>query len=258
MKNSITASLTSKSLPSETDQSSSHRLTGRIQRPGELIPPQRERMAALLARYFVNVSQPQFEQDLAEKEWVILLTDAATGQIQGFSTLMRLCVTVDKQPVVAFFSGDTIIAHEYWGEAELPRLWGRHVFSLAETISDARVYWFLISSGYKTYRFLPVFFREFYPTYLRPTPPAVKRILDALARSKFPSEYDAERGIVRFTKAAPLRPGVAEVTQRRLNDPHVAFFISANPSHAHGDQLPCLVELTRSNITPAGRRMLGE
>jgi len=233
-------------------------LTGRVQSPQELTSAERGQLYALLADYFANVSRPQFEHDLAEKEWVILLTDTTTGQIQGFSTLMRLRVTVDDQPVVAFLSGDTIIHREYWGEVELPRLWGRHVFSLAETTcGGARVYWFLISSGYKTYRFLPVFFREFYPTYQRPTPPATKRMLDALAQLKFPSEYDAERGLIRFAKAAPLRPGVAEVTERRLKDPHVAFFVAANPRHAHGDQLPCLVELTRTNITAAGRRMLG-
>lgn len=234
------------------------RLTGWVRRPQELTATERSQMYALLADYFVNVTQPHFEADLAEKEWLILLTDTATGQIQGFSTLMRLSVIVDEQPIVAFFSGDTIIHRDYWGEAELPRLWGRHVFSLAETMPDTHVYWFLISSGYKTYRFLPVFFREFYPTYLRPTPPTVKRIVDALARAKFPSEYNPERGIIRFAKAVPLRPGVAEITARRLKDPHVAFFVAANPGHAHGDQLPCLVELTRTNLTAAGRRMLGE
>lgn len=215
-------------------------------------------MYTLLAGYFANVTQSHFEADLAEKESVVLLTDAATGQIQGFSTLMQLHVTVDGQPIVAFFSGDTIIHHDYWGEAELPRLWGRHVFSLAETMSEVRAYWFLISSGYKTYRFLPVFFREFYPTYTRSTPPAIQSIIDALAGAKFPAEYEPERGIIRFTQAAPLRPGVAEITDRRLKDPHVAFFAAANPGYANGDQLPCLVELTRSNLTAAGRRMLGE
>jgi hypothetical protein len=214
-------------------------------------------MHALMARYFANVTRTQFEHDLAEKEWVILLADPATGQIQGFSTLMRLQVMIDSQPVVAFFSGDTIIHRDYWGEAELPRLWGRHVFNLADAIHDARVYWFLISSGYKTYRFLPVFFREFYPTYQRPTPPAIKRTLAALAQLKFPTEYNAERGLVRLAKAAPLRPGIAEVTERRLKDPHIAFFVAANPGHAQGDQLPCLVELSRANLTPAGQRMLG-
>ncbi|MBE7469677.1 MAG: hypothetical protein DPW09_31660 [Anaerolineae bacterium] len=234
------------------------RLIGRVQRPQELTLAERNEMYGLLADYFANVTRPHFETDLAEKEWVILLSDSATGQIQGFSTLMRLQVVVDNQPVVAFFSGDTIIHRDYWGEVELPRLWGRHVFNLAETMgNEARVYWFLISSGYKTYRFLPVFFREFYPTYLRPTPPDIKQIMDALARAKFPSEYDPERGIIRFAQAAPLRSGVAEITARRLKDPHVAFFVAANPGHAQGDQLPCLVELTRTNITAAGRRMLG-
>jgi len=233
------------------------RLTGYVERPEALVSAQRDEMYGLLAHHFSNVTRPQFEQDLAEKEWVILLTDTGSGQIQGFSTLMRLEVVVDHQPIVAFFSGDTIIHQDYWGETELPRLWGRHVFGLAKTIPEARVYWFLTSSGYKTYRFLSVFFREFYPSYQRPTPAAIKRALDALAQLKFPSEYDAERGLIRSATAAPLRPGVAEVTKRRLRDPHVAFFVAANPGHAAGDQLACLVELTPANLTSAGRRVVG-
>jgi protein-tyrosine phosphatase len=234
------------------------RLSGRIGRPANLTLVETEQMYTLMADYFVNLTRSHFEQDLAEKEWVVILADAVTSQIQGFSTLMRLSVTVDDQPVVAFFSGDTIIHRDYWGEVELPRLWGRHVFNLAETIcAEARVFWFLISSGYKTYRFLPVFFREFYPTCRQPTPPSLKRILDALAQLKFPGEYDPASGIIRFAQAVPLRRGVAEVTERRLKDPHVAFFVAANPGHAQGDQLACLVELTQANLTPAGWRMLG-
>lgn len=222
----------------------------------ELTPIERDRMYAVLVQYFVDVTRPRFERDLAEKEWAILLADTSQGQIQGFSTLMRLHSVVDEHPVVAFFSGDTIIHRKYWGEAALPRLWGQHVFGLAESIRDTRVYWYLISSGYKTYRFLPLFFRKFYPTYKRPTPPTVKRVLDALGRLKFPSEYDPERGVVRFVEATPLQSGVAEVTERHLRNPHIAFFVTANPGHVHGDELACLAELTLANLTRAGRRML--
>ena len=243
----------SQSVASQT----SGRLVGWVNSPEALSPAQRGRMYALLAHYFANVTRPHFEHDLAEKEWVILLTDIVSEQIQGFSTLMRLEVTVDGQPVVAFFSGDTIIHQEYWGETALPRLWGRHVFGLAETIRQARVYWFLISSGYKTYRFLSVFFREFFPTYQRPTPPAVKRVLDALGHLKFPGEYDSESGLIRFTRPSPLRSGVARITERRFRDPHVAFFVAANPGHGRGDELACLVELTYANLTAAGRGMMG-
>lgn len=244
--------------PSLTIQNNVGQLSGRVERVEGLSAVERRHMYTLLNNYFTNVTRVHFEQDLVEKEWVVILADAVTGQIQGFSTLMRLSVTVDNQPVVAFFSGDTIIHRDYWGEVELPRLWGRHVFTLAETIcAEARVFWFLISSGYKTYRFLPVFFREFYPTYQQPTPSSLKHILDALAQLKFPGEYDPASGVIRFAQAVPLREGVAEVTERRLKDPHVAFFVAANPGHAEGDQLACLVELTHTNLTPAGWRMLG-
>lgn len=278
MKNSTGASLTSK-LPAfkrmnsedkttmlpESDCYSSQpvalqvsgRLVGRVYTRETLTPAQHNRMYTLLAHYFANVTRPHFEQDLAEKEWIILLTDTTSGQIQGFSTLMRLQIRIDDQPIVAFFSGDTIIQQDYWGEAVLPRLWGRHVFGLAENIPQARAYWFLISSGYKTYRFLPVFFREFFPTYQSSTPAAIKRVLDALGHLKFPGEYDPESGLIRFARPSPLRPDVAKITARRLRDPHVAYFVATNPGHDRGDQLACLVELTQANLTAAGRRMLG-
>jgi hypothetical protein len=233
------------------------RLTGCVRQAGELTPFERDRMYAVLSKYFDNVSRARFEEDLAEKEWVILLTDTSGGEIQGFSTLMRLQIIVDDQRVIAFFSGDTIIRREYWGEAALPRIWGKHVFELAAAIQDARVFWYLISSGYKTYRFLPLFFREFYPTYKQATPPDIKRVLDALGRTKYPSEYDALQGIVRPAEAAPLRPGVAEISERHLKNPHIAFFVSANPGHVHGYELACLAELTPANLTSASLRMLG-
>ena len=214
-------------------------------------------MYAALRRYHANVSRPRFERDLAEKDLAFLLLEAASGEIRGFSTLMQIRTTVDGQPLVAFFSGDTLIDRAYWGETVIPRLWARQVFQLAEAIRDVPTYWYLISSGYKTYRFLPVFFREFYPTYQRPTPPPVKRLLDMLGEQKFGPQYDPRRGIIRFVDATPLRPGVADLTERRLRDPHVAFFVSANPGHVQGDELACLAELSRDNLTPAGRRMLG-
>jgi hypothetical protein len=225
---------------------------------------QRERMYSLLAQYFTDTVWEAFERDLAEKEWVILLEDTHTGTLEGFSTLMRLELRVDGdgRPVVAFFSGDTIVGRPYWGETALPRTFARHAFALAaaerRVDPTVAVYWYLISSGYKTYRFLPVFFREFYPTYARTTPAAVQRILDALGRRKFPREYDAAAGVVRPAHPSALRAGVAEIEPRHLLDPHVAFFAAANPGHAAGDELACLTALHPANLTPAGRRMLYE
>ncbi|HKQ79832.1 MAG TPA: hypothetical protein VJ810_39430 [Blastocatellia bacterium] len=249
----MTASLTLKSPRFEIGA----RLTGQVKPVAELSGRERDQMYALLDNYFANTTWRRFERDLVEKEWAILLYDVATGGVQGFSTLMRLNLAIGGEPAVVFFSGDTIIHREYWGETALPRLWGRHVFSLAERLRETRVYWFLICSGYKTYRYLPLFFREFYPNCERATPAPVKEALDRLGWLKFGGEYDPERGVIRFRQAEPLQSGVAEITPQRLKDPHVAFFVQANPGHAQGDELACLAELSRGNLRPAGARMVG-
>lgn len=236
----------------------------------------RERMYELLARYFSGVTPEAFQADLAEKEWVILLRHSAstpgggpgpsispgrvpgpsTGTLAGFSSLMTLRQTIDGEEMAAIFSGDTIVDRKSWGEWELSRVWVRHVFSILPTLGVRRLFWFLISSGYKTYRFLPVFFRNFHPTYRHPTP-TLKRILDQFATLKFPTAYDPASGIVRLPGSSALRSGVAEVSPARLTDPHVAFYVAANPGYSRGEELACLVELSWENLSPAGRRMLG-
>lgn len=222
---------------------------------------ERGEMYQLLETYFSGTSRLQFEADLAEKESVFLLRDSASGKIHGFSTSMRLSARVDDRDVVAFFSGDTIIAREYWGDSLLARLWSRTVFAEADRIIAARpqtrVYWYLICSGYRTWRFLPVFFREYWPNLSAPTPAHAQNILDTLGQQKFGSQYIHGAGFVRLRSATPLRGGISDITEQRLADPQVAFFARVNPGHVNGDELACITEINPANLTKAGRRMVG-
>jgi hypothetical protein len=217
-------------------------------------------MYALLRTYFLGTTRARFEADLREKEQVILLRDATSGRVRGFSTYMRIETEVEGTDVVAFFSGDTIVDREFWGETLLSRMWSQTTFAEADRIRAAKpntsVYWFLISSGYKTWRFLPVFFREFYPNPAATTPPHVRRLIDTLGATRFGDEYIPEAGVVRFRHATPLRRGIADITDERLRDPRIAFFARVNPGHAGGDELACLTEISHANLTRAGLRMV--
>jgi hypothetical protein len=196
-----------------------------------------------------------FERDLQNKNWVILLRDTATQTLQGFSTLSLYETNFDGTPLSVVYSGDTIIRRAYWGTPELPSAWIKTVLEKSAGMPQP-LYWLLISSGYKTYRFLTVFYKEFYPCYDKPTPPETQAILQHLAAQRFGAEYLPQQGIVRFAQGAtPLREGVAEVTDERLRDPHVAFYIAANPGHVNGDELVCITQIHPDNFTPAGRRM---
>lgn len=231
-------------------------LVGRLVPVQALAAHEREQMFALMCSYFQGVEWDAFQRDLHEKEQVALVAEQASGQIRGFSSLMQLRVCVDEHPACLLFSGDTIMERAYWGDMTLHRLLGQHFFAVAAA-SPAPTYWFLICSGYKTYRMLPVFFRTFYPTCEHPTPPAIQCLLDTAARQKFGPRYDAERGIIRLRHATPLQPGVADITGHRLQDPHIAFFARANPGHATGEELACLARISADNLTAAGRRVLG-
>lgn len=233
------------------------RLQGQLVQVGAISSQQRETMFALMQRYYDNISRHTFESDLAEKQWVILLRDRADESIRGFSTQMLLNSKLGGQTITALFSGDTIVERECWGDAALSHVWGRLALSLIDTMPDEPLYWFLISKGYRTYRFLPVFFHEFYPRYDAPTPVVMRQAMDAIAIGKFGSLYDAARGIVRSHCGKDrLRSGIGHLTVQRLRDPHVRFFAQRNPHYADGEELCCVAPLTRANFTAAAYRVI--
>jgi hypothetical protein len=233
------------------------RLVGTLTRIDELNPSRREEMFALFARHYDGATFPQFETDLAEKEWVIEVIDPADGSLRGFSTQCVLQAPLGDGTVRALFSGDTIVDREFWGDPALSHVWGHLALELIDKYRDEPLYWYLISKGYRTYRFLPVFFREFYPRHDVATPLAETAVLHALGRHKFGDSYDAGKGIVRPKAACRLRDGLGEISAFRLRDPHLQFFVENNPGHAGGEELCCLARLSRENFSPAAWRVIG-
>jgi len=212
-------------------------------------------MFCVFSENFDSATMDVFQRDLCGKIWVIMLRDGESGELEGFSTLALYETTYSDKPLSVVYSGDTIIRPAYWGTPELPRSWIKTVIEKSADMPQP-LYWLLISSGYKTYRFLTVFYKEFYPRYDRPTPPEMQTLINHLAAGRFGADYYPDLGVVRFTKGAtPLRDGVAEVTDERLRDPHVAFYIERNPGHVHGDELVCITRVHPDNFTAAGRRV---
>jgi hypothetical protein len=211
-------------------------------------------MYGLLAGSFAGVTRERFAADLAEKTWALLLEDE-TG-LQGFSTLLLYESSLGGEGVcTVVYSGDTIVDPAAWRSAVLPRCWIGAVRRLREEHSRGRLWWLLLTSGFRTYRFLPVFWRDFWPRWDAPTPPEAQARLDILAREKLGGLYLRDQGIVRFPQPQRLRDKLDRVPEGRLADPHVAFFLAKNPGWREGDELACLTEIAEDNLTAAGRRM---
>lgn len=233
-------------------------IQSRIVSVAKLAPGDARTMYEIFARHYDCVSLEQFLIDLSEKDCVLMLRNA-NDAICGFSTQKVFRVTVGGTAVRAVFSGDTIVDRAYWGEQELGRCWCRYVSSVYWEEPDVPLYWFLISKGYRTYLYLPLFFESFYPNCETPTPAFEQRVLDTLASAKFPDHYRPESGLIEFPQSqGQLKPHLAEIAARRLRDPQVRFFLKRNPGYAAGHELACLAEISPSNMKLFAGRILGQ
>lgn len=218
---------------------------------------QREAAFVLHSQYFSGVRRDVFMGDMAEKNHAILL-HSQEGHLVGFSFLQYIDLEVDGARVRFVFSGNTVVDQAYRNTPALAGAFGHQMLRLLDEGSpDDELYWFLITKGFRTYRFLPVFFREFYPRYDVATPPRYARLMRAIALHKYNGRFDAEVGIVRATETTDwLSPPHSAVPPERLEDPHVRFFADANSSYARGDELACIARISRENFNRFAHRTL--
>jgi hypothetical protein len=231
------------------------RVTGKIESVDALTASDQQQLLGLMRAYYTGFRDYEFARDLSEKQWVITLRGSG-GDIHGFSTQVLLQIP-DDPDAVALFSGDTVVAEPYRSNHLLAGLWGALALELLESYPNKQLFWFLISKGYKTYRYLPLFFKDYFPHRGAPMPVLIAEKMSALAREKFGDRYDVDRKLVRAKRdGCRLRPDVAPVDSQRLRNPDVQFFVEANPRHAEGDELCCMAPIRRDNFTAAAYRVI--
>jgi hypothetical protein len=225
------------------------KLIGCISKTAEIKEDQLNQMFNLMNEYYDNISWESFMDDLSEKDWVILLE--SEREIKGFSTQKLIEHTIDKKNVSVVFSGDTIIDKSCWGTLALPITFGRMMMSIKALLKDKGLYWFLISKGYRTYRFLPVFFNSFYPSPNSFDSQFEKRLLREVASKKFGSSFNAEKLIINASgNSQKLKADICDISEQRGKDRYIAYFEKSNPGYTNGDELACMAKFEESNLTP--------
>jgi hypothetical protein len=203
-------------------------------------------MYVLYKKYYAGTDCKVFKDDLKSKDFVALGVDSLQ-KIQGFSTLKIVDALVGGEKIRYIFSGDTIIDSLYWGDQRL-------VMSICELMGQVKVmkpktplYWLLISKGHRTYRYLRVFSRQYFPNRAYDTPDYIKVILNHVASKQFGDEYNPSKGLVEYSNSqVSLRH---EWSNESISDNLEAdFFFKKNPNFSHGDELVCITELCKENL----------
>ena len=215
-------------------------------------------MFELFAAHFDNVDRQAFRRDLSAKDWIVRIGDGHPDSegVLGFTSLRHVSLKSHGKALQLLYSGDTIVAPKARNATLFVRTWISSVQWLTRYYRTPDLYWLLLVSGFRTYRLLPVFWREFLPSF-RGRGSAVDRDrMRAAATTLFEDRYDADAGIVRFASPQICRADRDGIAASRLRNPDVAWFAEHNPGYAAGDELVCWTRLAPDNLTAAGRRVL--
>lgn len=229
-------------------------MKGDLLRRSELSDSAKAQMYDLYCSQFENVPLEQFVSDLDQKNWVLLLRDDS-GDLTAFSSMHVYETTLNSRKMTLVYSGDTAVDSATWNDSALSyNLMG--AFNWLRRHYDCEtLYWFLLVSGYRTYRLLPVFSDIFYPRFDRETPEDVQALMSAMATERFGGNYDHGSGIVRLDVPSVLNERYRGIPENRLGDPNIAFFAERNPGHLQGDELVCFCELAEEKLTRLGKRL---
>lgn len=228
------------------------RLQSSILDARELPPGLLERMYALYATHYEASDPQRFADDLAGKQHVIVLQEG--DALRGFSTVAHEVFASAQGPVQVLFSGDTLIEPSAWGEQGLSRSFARLAGALEARAPGLPLYWLLISKGHRTYRYLSVFARRFFPHH-EGDDPQLAALAAQLANARFGSAFDAARGVVAHPQSlGHLKPDLAEVPPHIARRADGGFFLQRNPGYRQGHELVCLTELRPDNLRAVVRQ----
>jgi len=216
---------------------------------------EKETFYRLLCHEFIGVSWDDFMRDFQEKDAVMILRkEHSAGEIVGWSTLMVLTLEVAGKEVKGVFSGDTAVLPEYRNSTGLGVELSRYFMHAYQQFPQRNVYYILISKGWRTYKILPFFFKEYSPRYDTPTSAGDKAVMDAFGRKKYPHHYQSATGVVTFSPQR-VRPKSIDAVPAKM-DAHTQFFLRSNPGYLDGHELVCIARIAPDNFTNGLKRVL--
>lgn len=225
------------------------KLTSNVFKISELTESDKKKMFEIMTKVYFGENWNKFLSDMNEKNYALVLFDE-NSNIAGFTTIQIF----DFEGKIIIYSGDTVIDENSRGDIELMRAWWRFSYKIQEDNPHKKVLWLLISKGWRTYKFFPAFLKEIYPTYRYKTPDNIQKFIDKLSVYKFGECY--KNGLVIPKNPDMLKSGQNDIPDKRSDDKDVLFFIEKNPEFYKGNELVCLAELSVSNLTKAGLRLL--
>lgn len=229
------------------------RLTAELKRVQDLTDEEILSCYELMRDNYNGLPKEAYINELKESYFFTLLFFDVHNNIQGFTEFGIDMTDPTGQNYGCIYSGNTILNPEFWGSQTFMIKSAEVIGRIAGAYPEKKWVWLLLSSGHRTYMFLPLFSQRFFPAR-QPERNAddLKGLLDVYAEKIFGEFWLPELGIVRFEKGShyepyKMKPEIAQATWDKKFKPDIAFYIEKNPEFHNGDQLVCITEVHESN-----------
>lgn len=218
-------------------------------RKDELTASNVARMFEMMTANYTHVTEHMFLSDLNNKQFIGLIYDEE-GSIQGFTTFVINPGNCAGSEYHIIFSGDTIIDPLHWGTQILMKGWCHTIGRLTASDKNLKWYWYLLTKGHRTYMYLPLFFKIFYPNPDRTEDQEeLSGIADSVSSTLYGVNWKKELGVLKFSEHhGELNPELTEATFKKTKSPYVNFFRERNPEFYKGDELVCIAPLHHENL----------
>jgi len=213
-------------------------------------------MARLYLANYDGSNEALFFGDLAKKHEVLLVR--AGEQVVGFTTMLFFEREWCGRNIRVVYSGDTVVDRAHWGQQALAFDWISRMGALKRERPEIPFYWLLLVKGHRTFRYLPLFGKSFYPHWSIDRSD-LKPLADTLALEMFPDDYNPETGVVEFRRSrGHLKADIALPSHADLAKREIDFFLRRNPGFRDGHELVCLCEVETHNMKPLTLKLFGK
>ena len=206
-----------------------------------------DQMYCLMQENYDFVELDRFKSDMYKKDLVGILIDSR-NVIQGFTTFSLNPFGYENSDYNILFSGDTVISSNYTGTQELAKGWCKTAGYFLANSPDKKLFWYLMSKGYRTYLYLPFFFNSYYPNIEKEDSYEYHKIANHVSYHLFEDNWCSKQGVIKFDKSLGQMKSVHVEKSFSKSNRHVKFFISKNPGFVNGEELVCITEISIGNL----------
>lgn len=207
--------------------------------PNHIDEATREEMWSIYQSYY-NYTKEEFLTKMGKNNYYSFYIN--NGKIVGFTGLRINQILVKGKKVFLMYFGQTVIEKAYRGKSLIPLTGFKLCVKFARQILTSRSFWWADTLTYKAYLVFAKTLDTCYPSRKQETPSDVKAVIDQIGQIYYEDTYMPERGTVRKNTKFVADP-TAEISQKVLVDPDIAFYTKANPNYAKGDGLITLGEI---------------